>query len=144
MVVSECFPSSFQINQQALLWNNEDSQNRREREAALEHRLKGCFVVPSQHSSSRFSLDATCAGHLFQKSSSWLWSCQMRTLSHLNTPFPILFFSLLLLLAATASPLLQQLRKGHSLPLFSAKAQSLPWVTPPVSTWYKLPYGRIN
>lgn len=108
IALSECFPSSLQINQQPLLWNNEDSQNRARRGRPMsEHGLKGCFVAPSQRPSSWFHWNTSRAAHLFQKPASWLWSCRKHADLHASLSHPSCFlFSLL-----QTSP-----RKGHPLP----------------------------
>lgn len=94
-------PSSLQINQQALLWNNEDSQNRPRRGRPMSERgLKGCFVAPSQYSSSWFHWNTPCATHLFQKPVELSNTC-------LTTYFSAFLLSLLQM----------STRKGHSPPL---------------------------
>lgn len=108
MVVSEGFPSSLQINQKALLWNNEDSQNSARRgRPTSEHGLKGCFVAPSQRSSSWFHQN-TPRPHPPIGCGAVKYSLNLTLLGPILIPLSHFFFSFSLLQMPPS--------KGHSLP----------------------------
>lgn len=93
MAVSECFPSSFQINQRALLRNNDDGQNRpgRERQYRSVAWKDALLLLPSIPLPDFFSTGLHMCCTFISKANLLvveLSNTHLTPLAHLNTPFP--------------------------------------------------------